>query len=266
VLKKNFLICLVGLPASGKSTFAKNFKRFLEREQENYEVKVIDPDIIRKSLTPDEFDYQQEQLVRKKNLEQIKTNLNDGFIVISDDLNYYSSMRHDLKLITEELNLNFFIIHISTPLEICLQWNEKRGKIIPNSVIKKIAHKFDNFDKYKWDSPIASINLSEVKDFNHFFENLMNKITYEMENLYEQQKKEGIFKQSTDLYNEMLDKTTRKIVGEILKNSEFKPLKNQILKFRKLYVKLNRNKFLNQSLITSNFKEYLEKNLNIEIA
>ena len=266
MVSKNFLICLVGLPASGKTTFAKKFKEFFEQKLDIFKLKIIDPDKIRNKLAPDEFNYKQEQLVRKYNLDQIEKCLEEGYIVISDDLNYYSSMRHDLKHIAEGLNLSFFIIHISTPLEICLKWNEKRGKVIPDSVIKKIAHKFDIFDKYKWDFPIATINLSEVKRFNEIFENLINKITHEIENLYVWEKEGKNSKHSSNLYNEMLDNITRNMVSEILKNPEFNPLKNQILKYRKLFVKTKRNKPLNESLISRTFKEYLEMNLNIKIS
>lgn len=264
-MNQNFLICLVGLPASGKTTFAKKLKKFIEQKQDDFKVKIIDPDKIRNTLTPDEFDYQQEQLVRKYNLDEIRKSLEKGYVVISDDLNYYSSMRHDLKLITEELNLNFFIIYISTPLEMCLQWNEKRGKILPDSVIKKIARKFDNFDKYKWDYPIASINLAEVKNFDDILTNIINKITHDREILYGRDKERAKLQQSSDLYNERLDKITRTIVGELLQNSKFGPLKNQILKYRKLYVKMNLNKSLDESQISRTFKEYLEENLNIKI-
>ena len=266
MLKKNFLICLVGLPASGKTSFAKNFKKFLEQNRDNPKVKIIDPDIIRDALTPDKFDYQQEQLVRKYNLGEVKKGLKEGYIVISDDLNYYSSMRHDLKLITEDVNLSFFIIHISTPLEICLKWNEKRGGLLPESVIKDVARKFDSFDKYKWDYPMASINLSEVQNFTKVFEDLMSQITYKIEER-DKRENEGVkLPPSSDLYNEMLDKLTRTIVGEILKNSEFNPLKSRILKYRKLYVKLNLNKELEESFISRDFKEYLAKNLHIQLS
>jgi tRNA uridine 5-carbamoylmethylation protein Kti12 len=265
LLKPNFLICLVGLPASGKTTFANKFKKFIEQNRDNPKVKIIDPDMIRNALTPDEFDYHQEHLVRKNNLEEVKKSLKEGYIVISDDLNYYSSMRHDLKLITEELDLNFFIIHISTPLEICLKWNEKRGDLLPENVIKKIARKFDGFDKYKWDYPMASINLSKVKSINEVFEHLLSQITYKMENNNKPENKELRLQNSSDLYNEILDKVTRTIVGEILKDSKFNPLKHLILKYRKLYVKLNRNKSLEESFISRDFKDYLAKNLHTKL-
>ena len=265
MLKPNFLICLVGLPASGKTTFAKKFKKFLEQNRDYPKVKIVDPDIIRNALTPDQFDHQQEQLVRKYNLEEVKKGLKKGYVVISDDLNYYSSMRHDLKLITEEFDLSFFIIHISTPLEICLKWNEKRGNLLPESVIKKIARKFDTFDKYKWDYPVASINFSELKSLTKIFEDLMSQITYKIEDRYRREKEGVTLHPSSDLYNEMLDKLTRTIVGEILKNSEFNSLKSQILKYRKLYVKLNLNKTLEESFISRDFKGYLAKNLRIQL-
>ncbi len=266
MLKPNFLICLVGLPASGKTTFAKKLKKFLEQNREYPKVKIIDPDIIRNALTPDQFDYQQEQLVRKYNLDEVKKGLKEGYIVISDDLNYYSSMRHDLKLISEEYDLSFFIIHISTPLEICLKWNEKRGGLLPESVIKSIARKFDIFDKYKWDYPMASINLSEVKSLTEVFEELMSQIIYKIEDSYKRENEGDKLHPSSELYNEMLDKQTRTIVGEILKNSEFNLLKNQILKYRKLYIKLNRNKSLEGSFISKDFKDYLAKNLHIQLS
>ncbi|MFX0069512.1 MAG: hypothetical protein ACFFAO_00260 [Candidatus Hermodarchaeota archaeon] len=34
LFKKNFLICLVGLPASGKSTFAQRFKEIIEKKEQ----------------------------------------------------------------------------------------------------------------------------------------------------------------------------------------------------------------------------------------
>ena len=68
----NFLICLTGLPASGKTTFAKTLKIVLEDRFESYKVDIIDPDKIRDSLSSGEFDYSKEQLVRKENLKDIR--------------------------------------------------------------------------------------------------------------------------------------------------------------------------------------------------
>ncbi len=264
--KKNFLICLVGLPASGKTTFSINLKDFIERYFNNFKVIIIDPDKIREKITPDKFNYKKEQLVRKQNLNNIEKALKDGFIVISDDLNYYSSMRHDLKLIAENLMLNFFIIHISTPLDMCLKWNTNRGELIPNKILKKIKNKFDSFDKYKWDYPIASVDLSKVKEFNQIFKNLMDIFFHSNEALDDLKTKEEVVKQSSSQYNEMLDKITRNVVGELLKKKKkIIVKKKKILYYRRRFVKIYLDKSLNESLIEQTFKEYLEKNLNLKM-
>ena len=64
---KNFLICLVGLPASGKSTFANSLKIALKKKFNNLEVKIIDPDIIRQKITSDKFYHEKEHIVRNEN-------------------------------------------------------------------------------------------------------------------------------------------------------------------------------------------------------
>ena len=107
--KSNFLIGLVGLPASGKSSFAKRFKDLFKEKVINFEILIIDPDIIRESLTGSEFDPEKEKLVREKNLVDIHSALQQDKIVISDDLNYYTSMRHDLKSIANKLKRHFFL-------------------------------------------------------------------------------------------------------------------------------------------------------------
>jgi len=166
LIKDNFLICLVGLPASGKTTFAYQLKETIEKLIENFDVIIIDPDKIRNQLSPKKFDYRKEQIVRERNFKAIYASLQDKNIVISDDLNYYSSMRHDLKEIADKLEVKFFIIHITTPLKTCLNWNKKRGKPIPNKVIKKVYNKFDKFDKYNWDYPIIEYDPSVIHTNN----------------------------------------------------------------------------------------------------
>ncbi|GAH04672.1 unnamed protein product [marine sediment metagenome] len=93
LVNKNFLICLTGLPASGKTTFASKLKEILEKKFTKLTVSIIDPDIIRHTMAPNKFNYTLEPIVRERNLTEITKELSKGNIVISDDLNYYSSMR-----------------------------------------------------------------------------------------------------------------------------------------------------------------------------
>ncbi len=263
---QNFLICLAGLPASGKTTFANKLKIVLEKTFNNLQVKIIDPDIIRQKLAPDKFEPEKERIVRSENLNQIKRELKKGHIVISDDLNYYSSMRHDLKDIADNLNLNFFIIHIATPLEFCLKWNEDRGVPIPNDIIREIQIKFDKFDKYNWDFPEATIIPSQFLDIKDEIKKLAHTFIERLKYLEKIERIDVKRENHSNLDNENLEKISRKFVGNLLQNSNYLPLKDNLIKLRRLFVKFNRNKLLKVSEIRKSFKIFVEEKLNIEIS
>lgn len=265
ILLENFLVCLTGLPASGKSTFAYKLKSILENKFPNYSVSIIDPDVIRKEITPDKFDYKIEQEVRKNNLELVKKTLKEGHIVINDDLNYYTSMRHDLKKMAEDLNIKFIIIHISTPMDICLKWNENRGNPIPNKIIENVNNKFDSFGKYSWDIPFAKFDVSIMNNLDSSIEDLTQKIFQEVRFLKEVKEKKDFKAQQSNLTNEKLDIITRDVVGDLLQNPKFHHLKKKIIKSRKVFVKINLNVPLDELEISKRFRDYLEKRLNINI-
>ena len=265
MIKENFLICLAGLPASGKTSFAESIKGIIENRYKDSRVQIIDPDKIRESLSPDRFDHNKEQLVRKENLKEIRTALENNEIVISDDLNYYTSMRHNLKAITDSLDIRFYIIYISTPIEKCLKWNEKRGFTVPNEVIKEISKRFDNFDKYSWEYPLIKIDMSIIKDVKSEAEEVLNTILKDIES--EEKKGEGkseIFDE-TRAYKEKLDKVTRNYVSILVQNPEYSSLKEDIIRNRKLFIKTHSNLLNDDSEIAKTFKEHLEKTLDIKI-
>lgn len=175
-------------------------------------------------------------------------------------------MRHNLKEIADTLNLKFFIIHIATPFKICLKWNEDRGELIPNEIIRKILRKFDKFDKYSWDFPDATFIISQILDIKGAIEKYVNTLIERLEYLEQIARKEKKKKNHSNIDIEKLEKISRIYVGNLLQNSNYLPNKDNILKLRKLFVKNNRNKSLKVSEITSSFKNYLEKSLNIKIS
>ena len=254
----NFLIILVGLPASGKTTFAVKLKEKLESDFQN-DVKIIDPDVIRDKAFPNSFDFKNEPQIREKNIQSVRKHLTKGHTVISDDLNYYSSMRHDLKLIADSLNIKFYIIHISTPLKLCMKRNKKRGKPIPNKVIKNIYNKFDNFDKYKWDTPFETYDITQNWDEIQFITMLSDKIAL---NLQEQkERKESLLVKPSISIREEIDLITRKTVGELLKNPKYHVSKKVILEYRKSFIKSRSDEELDVKKILEDFKLFLDKKL-----
>ncbi|MFW9822552.1 MAG: AAA family ATPase [Candidatus Thorarchaeota archaeon] len=263
---KNFLLCLTGLPASGKTTFAKILKLNLEARFPNCSIRIVDPDIIRYTMSPNKFDYKVEPQVREQSLQKIDTELRNGSIVISDDLNYYSSMRHDLKILADNLDIDFGIIYISTPFEICLKWNKNRGEPIPNEIIIKIHQKFDEFGKYKWDRPLFEIDLSQIRDLNVKIKAVADELIKKMRFPQKRLQKDKQLEKTLVLENKSLDKLTRNLVGKLLQYPSFVPLKKKIIKARKFFVKLYKNQALPENEIAPLFKDYLEKTLAIKIS
>ncbi|MHA2325294.1 MAG: hypothetical protein ACXACB_07840, partial [Promethearchaeota archaeon] len=182
------------------------------------------------------------------------------------DLNYYSSMRHDLKKLADNFHIKLFIIYISTPFNVCIKWNNTRKKPIPNKIIKKIHQKFDKFTKYNWDSPVAEYDLSQIKDLEVKAEELAISLI-SLVNLPPETLEEGKSREQTpNVDNQNLDRITRIYVGKLLQNLDFLPMKKKLSKTRKSFVKLHKNQFLNEIEIVRAFKEYLEQNLSINIS
>ncbi len=258
-----FLIALVGLPASGKSTLANAVKKkMVEKFKINEDhISIIDPDLIR-SITIEnglEFDYTVEPIIRKENLENIRKELEQKKIVISDDLNYYRSMRHDLKLITDSLDIPFFIVYLSTPLKICLEWNKKRGSTIPDEVIYKIKEKIDKFDRYNWDFPIYSVDLSVSKNLDEVSDEILNIIEINLNLLEESFQRLKIKKVGEKIENKKreLDVLTRKMVSEILKEQRIQFNGKEISNFRKQFINKNVNSDLSVSELINKFETLL---------
>ncbi|MCP4762815.1 MAG: AAA family ATPase [archaeon] len=210
----NFLLILCGLPGSGKSIFAQKLREKLGATYSNIDlISIIDNDEIRFKEFGNIFSPDNENKVREISLKNIQNKLFEKNIVISDDVNYFVGMRHQIMKIAVDNNIPYFIIHISTPLTISLDWNKKRKKPIAEKIIHKIHEKFDiPGNKYKWDTPILSIDLSR-EDLDNSIEPLIKLIIRD-------------FKKQKNLYDE------KEIV---LKNKPFSTIDELTRKFLNFY-------------------------------
>jgi len=155
-----FILVLCGLPASGKSTLANAI-----REELNFEVDIVRTDEWRTEAYYTDWKPEKEEPVRKAALTRVIQLVEQGKNVIHDDTNYYTSMRHELFKVSIENKCAFAVLHISTPIETSLKWNEERsGYKIPDSVIEKINERFDlPGRRYLWDDAILDVNMATQK-------------------------------------------------------------------------------------------------------
>ncbi|MHA1729895.1 MAG: AAA family ATPase [Promethearchaeota archaeon] len=239
LISDGFLIILCGLPSSGKSLFVQSLKNKVPFR--NF-IEVVDTDKIRKNNFGNVFTPENEVKVRKMAIKEIENFLGMKRVVISDDINYYESMRQELKKTAEKMEKCYFIIYVSTPLENCLKWNKNRVNPIDESIIKKISEKFDiPGNRYQWDRPLLTVDLSE-EDINAAifrFENEIKEVIKKEHGLYGKESKKV---SNTNKINIDIDIITRKFLNvyyEFVKDEflekkrinveEADPIKNKIV-------------------------------------
>jgi len=158
-----YLLIMCGLPSSGKTTISRSVAALFE-DKHGVPTMVISSDDFREMLSYSAMGFQPEREASVKSFYEkaIAAALEQGFLVISDDMNYYKSMRSDLRQIAKRSNADYDIVYVDTPVEQAVKWNQERGSPIPSSLIEEINQKFDPpKGDYKWDTPIAVVDPSK---------------------------------------------------------------------------------------------------------
>lgn len=208
---RKFLVILCGLPSSGKTTLATRLALLMERN--GAPTAVVGSDAFRRMmpLYQECFPPDREPMIRRLTLRTIAFFLGRGVSVVSDDTNYYSSMRHELVELARRTGAIYAIVSIETPLRVALKWNEERGLPIPQSVIKSISEKFERpGSRYKWDRCLASFDLSKTPA-----DEAAEKV---LRLLFSLRHEEKTVASSSSVANE-IDKATRKVVSEAVKRA-----------------------------------------------
>jgi predicted kinase len=132
----NKVIVLRGLPASGKSTWAKDY---ISR---NPVTVRVNKDDLRATLHNSQWSEDNERLVLEiRNAIIIKSliNLRD---VIVDDTNFAEKHVTTIQKIAEEYGASFEVKDFDVPLEVCLDRNRKRDSSVPDKVIIDMHNKY----------------------------------------------------------------------------------------------------------------------------
>lgn len=163
-MKNKELIMLIGLPGSGKSTWAKNYK------EENKNVIIVSSDAIREELGLENtaehnkicFDE-----VEKRTIKGMK----NGFKVIVDatNLNYKKRMQFLRRVCPKNEEIIAEAVVIATSYENCLKRNSERDRVVPEEVIKRMRESFNFplFNEGFYDIRIV-YNDNTIYRFNEF--------------------------------------------------------------------------------------------------
>lgn len=131
------VLFLKGLPASGKSTFAKDFCK----KYDNF-IRVNKDDI--RAMMTSAFSKVKEEIVLAMRDQAVVQALTHGFGVIVDDTNLESKHEIHIRKITEWWNkeVPFEVMFFDEPLSVCLERNRLRGNTVPEDVIISMAKRY----------------------------------------------------------------------------------------------------------------------------
>lgn len=128
------LYILIGLPGSGKSTWA-------EKERKNNQV-IISSDTYRKLLFGDETDQTHNSEVFNKMRSDTYTYLKNGVDVIYDATNICIKDRRNIISAAKEVGSKVVGVLFITPIPACKERNKNRSRTVPEHVYDKMLRRF----------------------------------------------------------------------------------------------------------------------------
>ena len=138
------LILTLGIPASGKTTWAKQHVT-----DASTKTKRVNRDDLRMMLDVEQFNPKNEDFITKVQHKIIDISLRSGFDVVVDDTNLNAKFRLALHKIADDIG-DVIVLEkaFNTPLSTCLERNAKRpeGQRVPVDVIINMAKKAGIFN------------------------------------------------------------------------------------------------------------------------
>ena len=152
------VIMLVGLPGSGKSTYAKNLIQD-ENLKLNFNWKLCSSDRTRLKLYGDEKIQGNPQTVFTHLHKEVEKALLDGYNVIYDATNVNRKSRKTLLQLTQKFDNVVTECHIIwSPYEVCIERDSQRDRTVGEEVIKKML--------FRWESPFFDEGFSVIEFIN----------------------------------------------------------------------------------------------------
>ena len=129
------LYIMVGVPGSGKTTFAKKLATARDAIH-------ISSDAIRKALTGDENNQTANKLVFPMMHTGIRVALKNGHNVIADATNITERNRYMLVMQAAGTMARVVFVVMDTPFSECLERNWNRDRVVPDYAMKRMIDEY----------------------------------------------------------------------------------------------------------------------------
>jgi predicted kinase len=130
----NKVIILQGLPASGKSTYAK------ELVSEGY--KRVNKDDLRAMVDNGKYSRKNEKLILEMRDMAIDLALIHGYNVVVDDTNFEKKHFKQISMLADINNADIDVIVFDTPLEECIKRDKERENSVGEEVLRSMYNRY----------------------------------------------------------------------------------------------------------------------------
>jgi predicted kinase len=151
------VVFLSGLPASGKSTWAKKYVKHYPNT-----IRINKDDM--RSMFAKEWDKDFEKFIFRSRSNLLRSALNHGLNVVTDDTNLSSSNYNEIYRLCEEVgDCELIHIHIDTPLQTCIARDKIRDKKVNENVIMDFYNRYLKSGNFKIHETKIFEQRTEVK-------------------------------------------------------------------------------------------------------
>lgn len=169
------LLMMVGLPGSGKSTYANKMK--------SHGYVVHSSDSIRKELYGDESIQGDGNKVFRLLHSRIINDLKEGKNVVYDATNIHSKGRVNFLNTVKNIDCKKYCVVFATPIDKCLERNSKRERMVPLYVISKMYRQWETPHLYEgWDDIALEIYDEHRPEDGDVFPYVSKMIGYDQHN------------------------------------------------------------------------------------
>lgn len=134
-MSKLKVVIMKGLPASGKSTHAKELV-------DKFNYKRINNDDMRAMIDNGYHSKTNEKMINKTRDALLELYLSSGKNVVVDNTHFYEKHIEDITAIANKYNAEVEIKFIDTPLDVCVERDKKREKSVGAHVIKNMFNTY----------------------------------------------------------------------------------------------------------------------------
>lgn len=178
------MIMMVGLPASGKSTYAKSLA--ISRADKKYIPKIHSSDDLREEFFGSEATQGDNSVLFAELHKRIKADLIAGNDIVYDATNIKKKLRKQFLSELKNIPCTPICICMMTSYKTCLENNEKRDRQVPKEVIKRMWT--------NWQPPHYNEGFKEIKYvFSSLDDKFANNFTvpafFEKANAFDQENK-----------------------------------------------------------------------------